>query len=223
MAIDKLVSYKIESVNERGEKDVNGAYWRLYKWLEEKEGVFWADGMVYEVGKSYHAGASFDELKRGKGIDVAPFDWVLYDFLRNHRIFSEKVIAECLVPKNSAIYIPKLYILKNGKANRRAKTTDIILSKKLSIPEIEDRILASKNPKAIYLFAKEVEGANIERLENAIIDAWKPSWIYKFARDVKGANVERLEECIMAFENPFWLYKFASVVGAIWLDCKIRL
>jgi hypothetical protein len=58
MAIDKLISYKIESVNERGEKDVSGAYWRFYKWLEEKEGVLWADGMVYGVGKSYHTGAS---------------------------------------------------------------------------------------------------------------------------------------------------------------------
>jgi|GEM_PF-5519721 len=152
MAIDKLISYKIESVNERGEKDVSGAYWRFYKWLEEKEGVLWADGMVYGVGKSYHTEASFNELKCGKGIDVMPFDWVLYDFLRNHRIFSEKLIAECLVPKNSAI--PKLYILKNGKVNRRAKTTDIILSKKLSIPEIEDRILALEKSKSHLSFCQ---------------------------------------------------------------------
>ena len=60
------------------------------------------------------------------------------------------------------------------------------------VDELEQEIIASNNPKYIYLFARDIKTANISKLENAIIMTGNPKYIYLFARDVENADIEKL-------------------------------
>ena len=91
------------------------------------------------------------------------------------------------------------------------KKTKEILKKK------EEKVIKSKNPEAIYEFAKNVKEANIDKLEDVIIAIGKDSikdsnfdeedakkayqaaeYMYNFAENIEGAHIDKLEDAIIA-------------------------
>ena len=92
------------------------------------------------------------------------------------------------------------------------------------IKKEEEIIIKSKNPKAIYEFAKNVDGANILKLEDAIIATGDAEYIYYFARDVKDANIKKLEDAIMETKNAKYICCFIQVMygSSIIIDRDVR-
>ena len=92
------------------------------------------------------------------------------------------------------------------------------------IKKEEEIIIKSKNPKAIYEFAKNVDGANILKLEDAIIATGAAEYIYYFARDVKDANIKKLEDAIMETKNAKYICCFIQVMygSSIIIDRDVR-
>ena len=76
----------------------------------------------------------------------------------------------------------------------------------------EEEIINSKDPKAIYEFAKNVEGAHIDKLEDGIIATGEAKYIYEFARHVKGARIDKLEDGIITTGEAEYIYEFAAKI-----------
>ena len=78
-----------------------------------------------------------------------------------------------------------------------------------------EAVINSKLANFIYLFAKNIKGANIEKLEDGIIETQNIEWIYQFAKNIKGANIEKLEDKIIKTQNAVYIYYFAkNIKGA---------
>ena len=80
-----------------------------------------------------------------------------------------------------------------------------------------DAVIEYKNPEYIYLFARDIEGANIQKLEDEIIQIDRVRYIYNFARYVKGANIPRLEDAMCKsqdanIEKAHYIYLFAGYI-----------
>ena len=54
-------------------------------------------------------------------------------------------------------------------------------------------VIRSGFAKAAYLFARDIEGANIRRLQRIIMDSGSADQKRQFARDIPGAAVQHLE------------------------------
>ena len=65
-----------------------------------------------------------------------------------------------------------------------------------------------------YIFARDIEGANIDLLCNAVANAQDPNSIYNFAVSIPGANIQLLAESLDSFHDET-IYLFArDVEGA---------
>ena len=77
-------------------------------------------------------------------------------------------------------------------------------------PIFEDNALAHY----YYIFARDIEGANIDLLCNAVANAQDPDSIYNFAVSIPGANIQLLSESLDSFHDES-IYLFArDVEGA---------
>ena len=84
-----------------------------------------------------------------------------------------------------------------------------------NISKLEDAIIATDDAEYIFYFARDIESANIKKLENAILASSDAEYIYLFARDVKGANISKLEDAIIATNNIEYIFYFArDIKGA---------
>ena len=81
-----------------------------------------------------------------------------------------------------------------------------------NISKLEDAIIATDDAEYIFYFARDIEGANISKLEDAIIATNNIEYIFYFARDIKGANIEKLENVIIADGDFEFIYYFAKEV-----------
>ena len=89
------------------------------------------------------------------------------------------------------------------------------------IKKEEERIINSKDSKAIYLFARNVEGSHIDKLEDAIIATGDAGYIYSFAF-LDGAHIEKLEDAIIATKKSpkkaLYIYEFARDIKGAHID-----
>ena len=76
---------------------------------------------------------------------------------------------------------------------------------------LADEEEACKKPEWAYRFARDIEGANIEKCQEEACK--EPEWAYIFARDVKGADIRKCEEA--AYKDPKCAYWFARDKGQI--------
>ena len=87
-----------------------------------------------------------------------------------------------------------------------------------NIPKLENSIIETGNAKNIYMFAKNVKGANIPKLTDAIIETGNAKKIYMFAKNVKEANILKLADAIIETENVKYIYLFAkNIIKFIYL------
>lgn len=78
--------------------------------------------------------------------------------------------------------------------------------------ELLEDIIIKANTKVIVIFAKDVQGANIQRLQNRVIELGNPSMILFFAKDVEGANIKELEDAILKTKDYYFWIRFAREV-----------
>lgn len=71
------------------------------------------------------------------------------------------------------------------------------LEKKDNLPKIQEIILNSKNPKYIFLFAKNIKKADCNALQTAIINTKNIKYICKYALFIKNCNFSILEKLIL--------------------------
>ncbi len=76
--------------------------------------------------------------------------------------------------------------------------------------KFEEWVIMTKNPQYIYLFAKNIIGANTLKLEDTIIEINDPEYMYLFLRDVKGASAQKIEDKIIASNNAEFIYLTAK-------------
>ena len=79
-------------------------------------------------------------------------------------------------------------------------------------------VIATKDAEYIYKFAKDVSKAPIDTLEDAIIVSNNSEYIYKFARAVKKAPINELANAIITTKNAEYIYKFAKDVASAPID-----
>ena len=72
----------------------------------------------------------------------------------------------------------------------------------------EEKIINSKDPKAIYEFAKNIEGSHIDKLEDGIIATGDAVYINQFAF-LDGAHIEKLEDAIIDTKAVLYICSFA--------------
>jgi len=95
-----------------------------------------------------------------------------------------------------------------AKIRENAEEVEQTVGYKLNngLARLEDEEEACTRAKWAYLFAREIEGANIERCEEA---ACKDPWgAYAFAKDIPRANIGKCQEA--ACKDPEWAYYFAK-------------
>ena len=108
----------------------------------------------------------------------------------------EEIICEKCTPKQ--IY----YIAKLGL-------------KSTNINKLAQAIIKSKDPLYNYLFAKNIDKADIKAHEQVVIDSKDPEYNYYFASDIIGADIKAHGQVVIESKNPEYNYYFArDVVGA---------
>ncbi len=72
----------------------------------------------------------------------------------------------------------------------------------------EKAILETGDAEVIYLFAKYVKGADINKCLNAILKSGNAYRIYRCVRDVQGADIKRCKEAILKTGNTDYINLF---------------
>ncbi len=78
---------------------------------------------------------------------------------------------------------------------------------------IKAKIIKEKNAPLAYKFAVECEDET-SQLQKIVIKSGNAQLIYLFARDVFGAEIEKLEKAIIETENVDAINNFANLEGA---------
>lgn len=81
------------------------------------------------------------------------------------------------------------------------------------LAQIKQEIIKNKNATLAYKFAMECEDET-KHLQKIVIKSGDAQLIYLFARDVFGAEIEKLEKAIIETENTEVMQNFADIEGA---------
>ena len=88
----------------------------------------------------------------------------------------------------------------------------------ITISKLEDIEIKTGNAKNIYMFAKNIKGANILKLTDAIIETGNAKYIYMFAKNIEEVNILKLADAIIETENVKYIYMFAkNIIKFIYL------
>ena len=86
--------------------------------------------------------------------------------------------------------------------------------KSTNINKLAQAIIKSKDPLYNYLFAKNIDKADIKAHEQVVIDSKDPEYNYYFASDIIGADIKAHGQVVIESKNPKYNYYFArNVVG----------
>ena len=88
-------------------------------------------------------------------------------------------------------------VLDRGYESEIYEYAKLPISSNYEISLLQKAILDTYNHYYIYIFARDVKGANIELLQEGMRGAY-PKYIYWFAKDVKGANIEVLQDYLIS-------------------------
>ena len=78
-------------------------------------------------------------------------------------------------------------------------------NKKLSnfLEQFEDAIIATKNPRYIYKFALEVNGADVNKLIHALIELRDDMYMFLAHRDIVGGPDEEIKFALEEMQTPY--------------------
>ncbi len=82
--------------------------------------------------------------------------------------------------------------------------------KSTNIKKLANAIIARKDPKYNYMFAKDIPGADIRAHAQAIIESKDSEYNYMFAKDIPGADIKAHAQAIIESKDPLYNYKFAK-------------
>ena len=128
-----------------------------------------------------------DILNRGYAKEI-------YEYARSHPNADIELLTKALIKSKK---IPDRYLESSG--------TDF--DEEDEYPIFEDVELAHY----YYIFARDIEGADIDLLCNAVANAKDPDSIYNFAVSIPGANIQLLEESLDSLYDES-IYLFARDV-----------
>lgn len=102
------------------------------------------------------------------------------------------------------------------------------LEKKDNLPKIQEIILKSKNPKYIFLFAKNIKKADCKALQTALVNTKNIKYICKYALFINNSNFSLLEKIILKSKKIKYInmllasnkYKNINNYFDIILSCK---
>ncbi|MDD2181048.1 MAG: N-acetylmuramoyl-L-alanine amidase [Bacilli bacterium] len=77
---------------------------------------------------------------------------------------------------------------------------------KKEINKFQQEIINSKSARYIFMFAKYIDGANIDLLSKELIDLNDKRYIHFFVRSIKGLNYDLFMDKILTFKDPGLLY-----------------
>ena len=81
--------------------------------------------------------------------------------------------------------------------------------------ERENLVLNCGNPFFVYLFAKDVDGIDVEKFEQVIINSQSALLCVKFASSVKNADIGKLQQAVIKSGDIECCYHFLiEVIGA---------
>ena len=89
----------------------------------------------------------------------------------------------------------------------------------LGTTDLDELAIKADIPHLSYLFAKDIEGANIEAHQAIVLKHPDAEYITNFARDVKGADIKELEDALLKYINVYkrdknYAYVFGLIEGA---------
>lgn len=96
-------------------------------------------------------------------------------------------------------------VAKKGDAKLNLEFAKNVPGADLSIHQ--QAVIDKKIAKYIYQFAK-IPGANIKELENALIETGELYWIFIFAKDIEEADINTISDFIIASKNVEYNLKF---------------
>ncbi|MBO4246005.1 MAG: hypothetical protein J5892_04665 [Bacilli bacterium] len=135
----------------------------------------------------------------------------IYNFAKNVKKANKEELKEAMlkvdyVNKGARGYLKYTYLYEFAKD-----------FKDLGTQEFDELAIKLEIPKLSWLFAKNIEGANIEAHQKIVLKYPEAEWITYFARDVKGADVIVLEQALLEYLNVYkqyknYVYEFALTV-----------
>lgn len=87
-----------------------------------------------------------------------------------------------------------------------------IISKE-DIKNLQQKVIDNKLGFIMYLFARDIKGADVLALEDAMIQTGDPRTYLDFARDVKGADIKKIGISIMKTKNGMYINAFCTEFG----------
>ena len=81
-----------------------------------------------------------------------------------------------------------------------------------NIKELQKVVLEDKNAVLCYLFARDVNNANVKELQKVVVDSNDAFLCYMFARYIKGAEIKPLQQVVINSRNKELCEKFAQFI-----------
>lgn len=111
-----------------------------------------------------------------------------------------------------------LEILKSINNTHGQLVNNLIKSNVLTVKDIVNTAIESKDASIIFSIVNYVNGLNseeIEKLADAIIATKETKYIYYFACDIKGTLIEKLADAIIATKDAVYIYHFARDIKGV--------
>lgn len=80
------------------------------------------------------------------------------------------------------------------------------------VNDLQTVVLEDKNAILCYLFARDVEHANVKELQKVVVDSNEALWCCMFASFVKGAKIKPLQQIVIKSRDVEVCRYFANVV-----------
>lgn len=84
--------------------------------------------------------------------------------------------------------------------------------KSTNINKLAQAIIKSKDPLYNYLFAKNIDKADIKAHEQVVIDSKDPEYNYYFASDIIGADIKAHGQVVFESKNPTFIFWFKKTI-----------